>query len=218
MKFSDILSKSKEVSSTVSSKIKENYQQMKVDIAQKKADDDAKALVKKENELARKIAISSGNILPIIVNCNLQENENAYISYPAQRVALVSHTVTTQIHKRKGTVGRAIVGGVLLGPLGALGGAVTAGSKTKVNEKTTEKSEVIDTGSLILTNKRTLFIGKNQVVSMQNEKTLNILVDDGFSTRKVTIQYPEMMKGEAYKISGPDIKDLDLYIEGMKKL
>lgn len=49
-------------------------------------------------------------------------------------------------------VGRGIVGGILLGPIGALGGALSGKSKTKttfliVNEDGTRRTEEVENGS-----------------------------------------------------------------------
>src|SRR5687768_17189663 len=122
---------------------------------------------KKAEEEARQQKILSGQIKPIQVVVSLDPEEKAYIELAARRMAIVDRIVEKTVGKtkKKGVVSRAVVGGVLLGPLGALGGAATAGSKgsSTTTQETVSKMEAVDSGSLILTNKRLMFVGQNIV-------------------------------------------------------
>lgn len=185
------------------SKIKKGYENYQDEQSRKKAEEEH-----------RKSEISEGHIQPIKTDFNLEPEENAYATFSSQRMAIVSHTISTE--KKKGVAGRAVVGGLLLGPLGALGGAVTAGSKT--SEKSVEAIERIDAGQMIMTNKRFLFVGQNSMISVLYEKAIDILFSNGILKNSLTIKYPEMAKGEHFVISGPSAKDAELYFKGIKNI
>jgi hypothetical protein len=132
---------------------------------------------RRQVEDARRLSIRSGEITPISLMVNLEVNEIAYLELPAYRVATVEKILehTTGKSKKKGTLGRAVIGGVLLGRLGAIGGAATSGSKisTVTTQSSSFVTETIDTGRLILTSHRLLFLGKN-VVSLPYRQLLAI--------------------------------------------
>lgn len=193
-------------------------------IKQSYKDNQDKKAAEKAAEEARRERIASGGIVSTsYANVNLEEGESSYIAFAAHRKARVSHIVTHTVNhtKKKGVVGRAIVGGVLLGPLGALGGAATAGSRTtgKTTEQIVENLEDLDVGTMIFMDKRFLFMGQGSVVSIPFEKALAIeFSNPSFSSiSTLTVKYPEMAKEECYHLSGPDSKIAEIWFKGIKE-
>lgn len=111
---------------------------------------------------------------------------------------------------------RAVVGGVLLGPLGAVGGAATAGSKNNstTTQETVSRLQQVDKGSLIFTNKRMMFIGTG-VVSLPYDKLIAVSFGSTMTGKKITVKYEGMLKDEHYVISGDKAKDTELYYRGI---
>jgi len=185
-KFCKTKDKSEKNKIGIFSKIKASYA--------KYQDEQAK---KKVAEGARKKSILSGKIESFTPSCNLEKNEKAYAEFPADRMAIVEHIEEHSIGKshRKGVLGRAIVGGVLLGPLGALGGAATAGSRSESTsiQKKIERIDKIDSGKLIFTNKRLLFIG-NEFWHLSHKEVIYV----EFRGNQFYLKYPEMKKGEYF--------------------
>lgn len=173
---------------------------------------DKKAKERAEEE-ARQNAIVSGEIEPIDTDLNLDVDEKAYIAFSAQRMGMIAHTVSNT--QKTGVLGRAVVGGLLLGPLGALGGAATAGDKTR--EKTVEKIGKLDNGVMTFTNKRFIFIGHDLMVSIPYEKAAEVKFARNMFGLALTIKYTEMAKGEFYNLSGQDSKISELWLKGIKK-
>ncbi len=173
---------------------------------------------KKAEEEARQQKILAGDIEPVQVIVNLEPNEKAYAEFAAKRMAVVDRVVekTVSKSKKKGVVTRAVVGGVLLGPLGALGGAATAGSKgnSTTTQETVSKLEAIDAGSLILTNKRLVFMGQN-LVSLPYTKLLAVSFAGSMGGKKLIVKYEGMLKDEHYVVSGDKAKDTELYYKGI---
>lgn len=213
-----LIDKAKKVRSRAAKAASEEYKKQKENasvrkerrLAEAEAARQARAVaVAKEEE--RKQKILQGQIDPVAVSVNLGEGEYAYLCLTASRMASVDSVIehTQGNAKKKHVAGRALVGGVLLGPLGALGGAASAGSKTSSTTTHTTVSSIkeIDRGQLLLTNKRFLFIGENGVVSVDYG---NILAA-GFNNNAATIKYPEMEKGEYYTLAGPAASDAGLY-------
>lgn len=175
-------------------------------------------LLKKAEEATLVLKISLGQIEPISPVINLEVNEKAYAQFNAYRMASVEHTVehTTGEAKKKGVFKRAIVGGVLLGPLGALGGAATAGSKitsTTVQTKT-KKVEKVDEGFIILTNKRVLFSGQN-ILSLPYNEIIGADFSNYVGDRKVFFKYADMLEGEFFQIPRFTTQHMDLYYKGI---
>jgi hypothetical protein len=171
-------------------------------------------------EQARKQKLLAGIIAPISVTVNLQQDEKAYLELTARRMAsvdsVVEHTVGKT--KKKGVVRRAVVGGVLLAPtgfglVGALGGAATAGSKNKstTTQQTVSKIQQVDSGKIILTNKRFIFIGNNNVVSL----TYPEIFATSFNGSKASIKYDGMLNSEYFEVLGPAANDTQLYYKGI---
>ena len=173
---------------------------------------------RKAEEEARQQKILAGEIEPVQVIVNLEPNEKAYAEFGAKRMAVVDRVVekTVSKSKKKGVVTRAVVGGVLLGPLGALGGAATAGSKgnSTTTQETVSKLEAVDTGSLILTNKRLVFMGQN-LVSLPYNKLLAVSFAGSTGGKKLIVKYEGMLKDEHYVVSGEKAKDTELYFKGI---
>lgn len=168
-------------------------------------------------EQARQKEILTGNIKPIVVSMNLQADEKAYLELSANRIAsvdsIVEHSVGKSKKKGGSVVGRAIVGGVLLGPVGALGGAATAKSKNSstTTQQVVSKMEQVDSGQLILTNKRFIFVGNNNVISL----TYPEVIATSFSGNNVTIKYNGMLNSEHFVVFGPTANDTPLYYKGI---
>lgn len=186
----------------------------------KKAANDYKEnqAVKKANEEARQQAILSGNIEPVQVVVNLEPNEKAYAEFSSKRMAIIDSIVEKTVgkSKKKGVVTRAVVGGVLLGPLGAVGGAATAGSKSNstTTQETVSKLQQVDKGSLIFTNKRMMFIGTD-VVSLPYNRLIAVSFGSTLTGKKLTVKYEGMLKDEHYILSGDKAKDTELYYRGI---
>lgn len=169
-----------------------------------------------EAEVARKQKILDGELAPITVKATLQPNEIAYLELTARRMAAVDSVIqeTVGSSKKKHVVGRAIVGGVLLGPLGAVGGAATAGSKqtSTTTERTISEINVIDSGQVVFTNKRFIFLGNNDsVISLPYSE----IIAAGFSGNQVRLRYAGMLGGEYYEVFGDNAKDAKLYYTGI---
>lgn len=167
-------------------------------------------------EETRKQKILNGELVPVAVKTNLQPNEIAYLELTARRMASVDRIIqeTVGTSKKKHVVGRALVGGVLLGPLGAVGGAATAGSKQTsiTTEKTVSSTDVVDSGQVIFTNQRFIFLGNNDsVISLPYAE----IVAAGFSGNQVKLKYAGMLNGEYYEVFGDGAKDTELYYAGI---
>ncbi|GEM_PF-955502 len=167
-------------------------------------------------EEARKQKILNGELVPLTVTTNLQPNEVAYLELTARRMASVDSVIQETVgkSKKKHVVGRAVVGGVLLGPLGALGGAATAGSKqaSVTTEKTVSEIKLVDSGQVLFTNQRFIFLGNNDsVISLPYAE----IVAAGFSGKQVKLKYAGMLSGEYYEVFGNGAKDTELYYTGI---
>ncbi len=175
---------------------------------------------KEEEELIAKII--SGNIPPVTLDfaVKFDPKEVPYISYSANRKALIEYIEehTEGKSQKTGVFGRAIVGSVLLGPVGMLAGAATAGGKQKstTTQKKIEVTDVVDVGQLILTNKRLLFIGKG-VLSLPYKEIISASFDT--SDEEIYLKYAGMLKDEHFdlSLSGPSSKYAKYYFEGITK-
>lgn len=186
--------------------------------ALKKAAEEAHKQAVKAVEEARIEAILSGNIEPVQVVVNLQSDEKAYVDFGAKRMAVVDSVIekTAGKSKKKGVLTRAVVGGVLLGPLGAVGGAATAGSKSNsvTTQQTVSRLQAVDTGSLIFTNKRIVFVGNN-VLSLKYDQLIAVNFDKTRTGTKLNLKYEGMLKGEHFIVGGEKAKDTELYFKGI---
>ena len=178
---------------------------------QKSYQDQQQKAVERKEEKARQVALEqarqqkilAGDIAPIVVSVNLQPDEVAYLELTARRMASVDSIVEQTVgkSKKKHVVGRAVVGGVLLGPLGALGGAATAGSKNKstTTQQTVSSMKQVDSGQMLLTNKRFIFIGNNNIISL----TYPEIIATSFNGSKASIKYDGMLNSEYFEVFGP---------------
>lgn len=194
-------------------KAKERREEKERQIAIEQAEEERQVALEKE----RQQKILTGNIKPIVVSMNLRPDEKAYLELSAIRMASVDSVIEHSVGKSKkkggNVVGRAIVGGVLLGPVGALGGAVTAKSKNSstTTQQVVSKIEKVDSGQLILTNKRFIFLGNNNVISL----TYPEIIATSFSGNNATIKYSGMLNSEHYVVHGPTATDTQLYYSGI---
>jgi len=190
---------------------------------QKSYQDQQQKAVERKEEKARQVALEqarqqkilAGDIAPIVVSVNLQPDEEAYLELTARRMASVDSIVEQTVgkSKKKHVVGRAVVGGVLLGPLGALGGAATAGSKNKstTTQQTVSSIKQVDSGQMLLTNKRFIFIGNNNIISL----TYPEIIATSFNGSKASIKYDGMLNSEYFEVFGPAANDTSLYYNGI---
>lgn len=173
---------------------------------------------KKAAEAARQQAILAGQIEPISVVVNLKPGEKAYAEYAAKRMAIVDGVVEKTVgkSKKKGVLTRAVVGGVLLGPLGAIGGAATAGTKgtSTTTQEIVSKLAMVDKGNLIFTNKRIIFLG-DTVVSLPYQKLIAVSFGRTMGGKKLMVKYDDMLKNEHYILGGGQAKDTELYYKGI---
>jgi hypothetical protein len=186
--------------------------------ALKKATAEAQKQAMKAAEDARIQAILSGNINPVQVVVNLQPDEKAYADFGAKRMGIVDTVIQKTVgkSKKKGVLSRAVVGGVLLGPLGAVGGAATAGSKNNsvTTQQTVSKLQIVDTGSLIFTNKRIVFVGNN-VLSLKYDQLIAVNFDKTRTGMKLHLKYEGMLESEHFVVGGEKAKDTELYFKGI---
>lgn len=216
------LDKMKDAGDKAGKSIQKNYQEHQEKVAERK-EERAKQLAIEQEEKTRQVALEqvrqqkilAGDIRPIAVSMNLQADEKAYLELSANRIASVDSIVEHSVgkSKKKGVVGRAIVGGVLLGPLGALGGAATAKSKNSstTTQQVVSNMERVDSGQLILTNKRFIFVGNNNVISL----TYPEIIATSFNGNKATIKYNGMLNSEYFEVHGPTANDTQLYYSGI---
>lgn len=219
-----LLDKMKDAGGKAGKAIQKSYEEQQQKAKERK-EEKAKQLAIEQAEKDRQIALEkerqqkilTGNIKPIVVSMNLQADEKAYAELPAIRMASVDSIIEQSVGKSKkkggSVVGRAIVGGVLLGPVGALGGAVTAKSKhsSTTTQQVVSKMEQVDSGRLILTNKRFIFLGNNNVISL----TYPEIIATSFSGNNATIKYNGMLNSEHYVVQGPTATDTQLYYNGI---
>ena len=71
--------------------------------------------------------------------------------------------------------------------------------------------EQVDSGRLILTNKRFIFLGNNNVISL----TYPEIIATSFSGNNATIKYNGMLNSEHYVVQGPTATDTQLYYNGI---
>lgn len=161
--------------------------------------------------------ILEGKIEPIVISMNLGKDEKAYVQFNADRWVMVE-TVTQHTKgksKKSGGLIRALVGGVLLGGVGALIGTTTTGSKYSevTTEKREQKLEVIDSGLLVFTNKRIIFQGKKNVKAL----TYQDIISTNFSNNgaDITFQYEGMLSGEKFELCDSNYKYGKVYYFGI---
>jgi septum formation inhibitor MinC len=206
------LDKIKDASDKASKAVVNQYHQQQQKATDRK-EEKAQALALEE---ARHRKILRGELEPITISMNLQADEKAYLELTARRMAsvdsVISETVGTS--KKKHVVRRAVVGS-LVGPVGTIVGGATAGSKqtSTTTQKTVSSTELIDSGQMILTNQRFIFVGNNNVISLPYSD----IVATGFSGNTATIKYAGMLNGEHFEVFGPNAKDTQLYYNGITK-
>lgn len=208
------LDKIKDASDKAGKAVANQYHQQQQKAADRKEEKAQAAAAEK----ARQDKILRGEIEPITVSMNLQDNEKAYLELTARRMASVDSVVeeTTGSSKKKHVIRRAVVGGVLtfpVAPIGALAGAATAGSKNKsvTTQKTVSSVQLIDSGQMILTNLRFIFIGNNNVISLPYSE----IIAAGFNGNTATIKYAGMLNGEHFEVFGSTANDAQLYYNGI---
>lgn len=207
--------KVKDASGKAGSAVAREYQKQQQQVADRK-EEKAKA-VAFENTRHQKIQVGELLPIPATATMNLQVGETAYLELPARRLALVDSVIqeTVGTSKKKHIIRRAVVGGVLTGGVGAIVGGATAGSKHKstTTERIVSSTEVVDSGQLILTDKRFIFVGNN-VISRPYEE----VVTAQFRGNKAIIKYADMLNGEHYEVFGSAAKDAQLYYDGIRHM
>lgn len=175
---------------------------------------------KKAAAEAHKQAVSDGDISPIAPSVKLKQNEKAYVEFPAKRKAIVTTTIqrTVAKTKKKGGITRAVVGGALLGPVGAVVGASTAKSKGNSVGYTEEVDNLsdIDKGILVLTDQRMLFVGQ-EIVSIPYDELVSVQFENTITGAEISVKYTGMLKGEQYFISGKEAKLSKMYYQAITK-
>ena len=173
------------------------------------------ALVNQLADVANKTAIEDesvieareGKLKPLEVKIALNLGEAAFTEYPCKRTATVDRIEekTVSSTKKKGVLGRAVVGGALVGGVGAIVGAVSAGSKTnaKTTQETVSSEETLDQGHLYFTNSRLLFVG-NEIVSVDYKSLISIEFKMTLAGCRMELKYPGMLKNETFVIPGRD--------------
>jgi hypothetical protein len=172
----------------------------------------------------RKELILAGNIEPIAVSTKLQKNEKAYTVIKAKRTATIDEVVehTTGQSKRKGVLSRGVVGAVITAPLGlslvgGIVGAATAGNKTnsKTTQKIVTKYQIVDTGELIFTNRRMLFMGNKEIISLDYDDLIDYKFGRNLLGHTFAPRYHEMLPHESFLLSGPSAAEAGLFFEGI---
>jgi hypothetical protein len=104
----------------------------------------------------------------------LDKGEIPYVEFIANRAGVIESVSEVSKSKKTGGITRTVGGGVLFGPIGAVAGAMTAGSKGESSSEVHNDLQIIDQGSLLITNQRVVFVG-NDIVSMpfSNIKLIN---------------------------------------------
>jgi hypothetical protein len=175
---------------------------------------------------ARHQRVVAGNPAPIRVTTNLQSGEVAYLELHAQRMASVDSVIqeTVGTTKKKGVIRRAVVGGALSTMVGLPGaGAIVGGAtaKTKSQSTTTERTisniEQIDSGKLIFTNKRLIFIGGQNVVALPYSEIIATNINNGMNDTQIEIKYSGMLNGEYYNAYGTAFEDTKLYYTAIQE-
>lgn len=209
----------------------DNYKQKQ---AERKAEKARLIAVEEENRQkaiaiaeARHQKLLSGVLTPIKVTTNLQPGETAYLELSATRMASVDSIVqeTVGTTKKKHVVRRAVVGAALGGRAGEIVAGATAGGKqtSTTTQRTVTETKGIDSGQLILTDKRFLFIGHNNVVALHYGDIIATsfrskeIYDRGnkLSDTQLEIKYPGMLNGEYYEVSGDQAEDTEFYYKGI---
>jgi hypothetical protein len=197
-------------------------EQMVANALRKKEEQQAIVLRKQEEKEAAELHIQQileGKIEPITVSINLRKGEKAYLSVPTNRMAYVDRIVetTTGTSKKKGVIKRGVVGGVLLGPVGAITGAVTAKShySSHTEQQVVTTFESIDNGMLVLTDQRVIFVG-NQILSLPYDQIIAYV----FSGNKqigyrFTPKYDGVQPNETFVIGGPSPAEIEVYYKGI---
>ena len=165
--------------------------------------------------------IASGHLRVITPNTSLWEGERAIVQYGARRLKVVE-TSSTQ-PGRKHVVARAALGGVLAGPLGALGGAAT--SKAQPRNMVRTERKIVNNGALIFTDHRLLFVGSRKHFSPQSHLTIKYgeVSRALFTTRQflqvrrmhLTLSFKNLRPEETFIIDGTEIDDAMAYYNGI---
>lgn len=169
------------------------------------ADQKVKYEDKKEQERKRRFAILSGNIKPIQISFHLKAGEHAYFQIKADRMADRDYV---ESHTTGDARSPFIQGGLLRG---------NTSISTETRQERITKTEIIDSGELLLSNIRMLFIGK-EVISIPYDDILSVefFPNPRFDTTTISVKYPTMIKNECYDLEKKN--DAKLYYEGIMRL
>jgi len=185
----------------------------------KQAEADKKAERERRISLERKRRhlILSGNIMPITTDLNLKEGEQAFYQVSVSRLADMDYIETHSIgkEKKKGVVTRALVGDIIFGPAGAIIGGASAGSKiqTTSTQLRVTRTEQIDSGTLVFTNNRVVFMG-NEIIALNFD---DIISFDAQNSYLLNIRYPNMHKNERYKFRESNTNEAKIHYLGLMR-
>jgi hypothetical protein len=105
----------------------------------------------------------------------------------------------------------------VFGPVGALAGAMTAGGKnsSQTTQKTVTKLQVVDSGELIFTNQRVLFMGNKEIISLDYDDLIDYKFGRNLLGHTFTPRYHDMLPNESFIMSGPSAAEAGLFFKGI---
>lgn len=172
----------------------------------------------------RRGVIARGHLRAISLDTSLWEGESAIVQYRARRLKVGESSFTQP--GRNHVASSAVVGGVLLGPVGAQGGATTSKAQSRNMVRTERK--IVNNGALIFTDHRLLFVSSRKQSSPQSHLTIKYgeVSRALFTARpflqvrrmQLTLSFKSLRPDEAFFIDGPDIDDAMAYYNGIVSL
>ena len=147
----------------------------------------------------QKLVAQSDPALSMAVDFKLRDGETVHYHHSGERCEerKTGAVINTQT-RTKNAVGSAVVGGLLFGPAGAIiGGGMarkqSTGTSTDIYDVTP-----VDTGDMIVTNHRFLFMGTRNTVDVPLENVMRFSSVTG--TPRIVVEYPGRVAGESYTV------------------